>query len=192
MLDTLTSENYGDFNRRYVETFGWLVKDGQRRFVYINASDRYVVQFSVGGEFKYSATVDSGVMFEFIPVDKGWYTSVDGKLYYFERIPARQFRRGISAHNTKLYLMDKKVFRSQVLEYKTLKNIFENDRPYQYIPGMDSALSKFFAINQQGDVFFNDVLVGKTTDGVIKLSHNAVYQELSDLIKRNNYPLQLQ
>jgi len=190
MLDTYTSDNGRDFNARYVETFGWLVADGRRHFVYINNVDHDAVHFSKGGKLLYNAKIDAGVTFEFIPVDRGWYNTINGEVLYLSRVPARQWKRGISSNNTQIREGERMTSRG--VEYDVLNSIFcEENEQHRYRAGRACALSKHFAINANGNVWFYNNIIGAIKGDTITLDTTLVATELSDVITRNNIPLKV-
>jgi hypothetical protein len=201
MLDTLTSANHTDFRQRYLGTYGWFHTGGRKLLVYVNeVSDREVV-FSDRQGTSYNVFRDSGLEFEFIPVDRGWFNTVNGAVY-LARVPARQWHRGICKSNTQIYTPTKEgSFTATGVGIRILSEIFENkvtvkDALDKYVVGSNSvALSKHFAITPAAKFAFYDQLVGtvdhKEGKFTLTLTDNLIHQEVSDLIRRNNYPITL-
>ena len=189
MLDTLTSLNGRDFNQRYGNTFGWLVKDdGKKSFVFLHGTDSRMerIDFSMGTTMQYHAKKDTGVTFEFIPVDRAWVNGEDGP-YFLSRHPTRQWKRGIASTNTSI--KDGK-FRSLAINYETLVKIYnDNYQERNYSKEFkEGALSKHFALCGK-DLWFYDKRVGKFDPKMneIVLSDSIIYQEISDLFNRNGW-----
>lgn len=196
MIDTLTTENAHDFTRRYVDTYGWLLKENTRRFVYINRVDETSVRFSTEDGLSYTANVDRGILFEFLPVDRGWFLGRSGTLYYLERHPARQWKRGISPSNTRIWSIINGRFSQLDLSFVQLHDIFVNNEPHKVnLPvKLPIAMSRTFAIANDRGVYFFDIKIGeyniKTQTIVLANSH--VLQELRDVISRNHLPIEVQ
>lgn len=192
MITSLTSRNHQDFRQRYLRTFGYLLTEsGNKKFVEVTNSGSGAVYFKAGDELEFHAVVNSGVKFEFIPVTRGWFNASDGNVYFLERVPARQWRRGICQDNTRIHNI--KGFKEVVVEYTVLNSIFDpnvvnkvdhNKRPV--------ALSQAFAINPIGTLYFFDQLIGSMKDNKIVLTNNIVKQELQDLVNRKSYPFTIE
>lgn len=188
MRDTFNSENIGDFQQRYVDTYGWLYRDdGQRVFVYVKSHDDDAVYFTAGRGPQFSVNIDSGMEFEFIPVDRGWYRSQDGSLYYMQRRPARQWRRGIASSNTEIFNKDGG---GVELSYQLLNNIFSCDQsPINYGDGT-ALISKHFAL-VSGAVKFYHEGIGYGIGDTLYLNSPLVQHELAAAIKRANLPFKV-
>ncbi len=186
MKDTLTRENAHDFSQRYAQTYGWLINENKRDFVYITEVGGNACYFTKGSDVLYHAVIDSNVFFEFIPVDKGWFNTNDGKLIFLQRHPARQFKRGIAEGNTNAFTPDNRVTK---LSYKLLSTIF--------VDGFDNwahtdlskigAISKHFAVtDKEGTIMMYNAPIGKFINGVIVLNDDLFKQELQDTLRRKN------
>jgi hypothetical protein len=197
MLDTLTSTNHTDFRQRYLNTYGWFNTGTRKLLVYVsNVSDREVV-FSDKQGVEYNVFRDSGLEFEFIPVDRGWFNTINGPLYLC-RVPARQWHRGICKSNTNIYRQDASgTFVGANVGIKLLSDIFENTlTPHECLQNAAGvALSKHFAMVPKGKFMFYDQKVGEVDHSgaryAITLTNPIVKQEVSDLIRRNNYPMDI-
>lgn len=192
MLDTLTSENYRDFSPRYSHTYGWLQQEGTKQLVYIRRVTDDRVYFTNQTNMEYHAKINSGVMFEFIPVDHGWFNGQDGVAYFLSRMPSRQWKRGISDSNTSM--VSSTNMRAMEITYNGLANIFNvgfESRNYPKLFSGVGALSKHFAIAQTGRLYMYDRWIGTYKDGVITLFSDLVKQELTDLINRNGWNIQI-
>lgn len=187
MRATLTFRNHQDFRARYSGTYGWYIKDNTRKLVQITNSDRNFVFFSDDSDFEFNAKVDSGINFEFIPVDKGWFNGVSGQVYFLCRHPARQWKRGIHVDNTLVYQINQMNFNIGV-SYSVLSDIFiDNFDNWGKKEVPPYAISKQFAIDANRNVWFYNVIVGKVKDDVITLETPLVLQELTDVLKRKNF-----
>lgn len=200
MLDTLTQFNSRDFSARYNGTYGWLVKDDQRKhLVYISAVHPEKVEFTDRHGGKYHANAGQQVMFDFLPVDRGWFVGSSGKLYLLRRVPARQWHRGICDANTTIAIVhsnnasNKDRLYAHECSLEILDDIFgEVKDRYFFKSGSSCALSQQFAI--VGNIlYFIDREIGTVKEDKITLGeHGAIVaQELNDLINRRNYKLEV-
>lgn len=198
MLDSLTSANHTDFRQRYENTFGWfLPKDASKIFVHVaNVGDRGVV-FKDSKNREFTIFRDSGLNFEFIQVSRGWFNGPN-ETYYLARHPARQFHRGISGNNTAVYHLHKGILMNIGCSMKVLSDVFENSVSLQkaveefIAKGRASlAISPHFCCTMDGNFFFNDRVVGRFNENTIHLDENTIRQEVGDVLRRNNLPIQL-
>lgn len=193
MRDSLTKENARDFHRRYTGTFGFFVGGNKRVLVHMAAATESEVTFMDKDNNQYLAYADSGVEFEFIPVNRGFYNT-EKQLVYLQRIPARQWQRGISATNTAASVYDPK-FRTPTginLNLKLLDEIFVHPMPLttalqQWREGGRSsvALSKHFALVGKRIQFYSEA-VGHAEKNTLTVTNHVVSQELRDCVQRQN------
>jgi hypothetical protein len=138
----------------------------------------------------YSSRINSGVEFQFIPVNRGWFSSTSGEVYFLQRVPERQWKRGISQNNTRITNIDGMY--SEKIGYNLLASIFNLKETITYQAGKPFCISKHFAISQKGIVYFYTTRVGAIKDNIITIGteHN-VLQELNDAINRNKLPFKV-
>ena len=187
MIDSYTTNNHHDFNARYSNTYGWLLRDDKEKplFVHLIEADGERLYFDSGTDFKYHAEVDGGVRFEFIPVNKGWFTTTNGDVVFLCRLPARQWKRGISEHNTRATSLHG--MRGLRINYDLLASIFNaNDKGAKEVRN-GTLISRHFVISNTGVVYFYNQSVGVFDKGTIILDTGRnITQELNDAIKRAN------
>lgn len=200
MLETYTHENMRDFGPRYLDTYGFLIKsDNQKRLIYIRENTRNAVYFNTDDDgMLFHANIDSNVMFEFIQVDRGYFTGEDSSVYYMSRIPARQWKRGISRNNTNIQKLTALGLIPQKLSLRLLAGIFGSPQTYQYADvdptAPTVALSKHFAMTP-GTVYFYATEIGTVdhTTRVLSIDPSfKVTQELNDVIRRNGFPYRVE
>lgn len=199
MKDTPTSANHTDFRARYNGTYGFFIDPdtGKRLPVQVTNATSRVVEFTDITGRALLAKVDSGLEFEFIPVDRGFVQLVDGRTIYLQRIPARQWHRGISPHNTTKHLLTSSLNPTEEPSFLEIISSLTDKSPAELFAGLVSkrlhtcALSKHFAIAADHSFYFLNKRVGEYYDGVITLFTDMVVQEVSDLIKRQNLPIQV-
>jgi hypothetical protein len=199
MLATLTTVNAGDFKQRYQGVFGYLLVESKRTLVYIHQVSGTKVTFRDKDGTEYFAMANAPVTFEFQPVMRGMVNTPEG-VHLLVRVPARQYKRGICTENTRAYTMNNNgtwrmatfdfnevVFNvlSSTISYKEAADLWFNKK----IKAV--ALSPRFGITPRNEVLFHDIVIGTVTDDTILLKKTIVFQELSDLINRNNYPLKV-
>lgn len=194
MRDTLTRENAPDFSRRYVGTYGYLVQGDKKTLVYMQKADHMETTFTDVGGYSYTVYANSGVEFEFIPVDRGFYNTVSGT-YFLHRIPARQWSRGISESNTAVYLFSQ-VLSSVSCNIANLFKVFQEGidiqqaaNEWQNNKRISFALSKHFAVSNKNVLFYNANIgvVGKNKE--LLVNESRVAQEFSDCIRRTGVNL---
>lgn len=198
MLDTPTSSNYRDFHARYNGTYGWLVRENKpKQLVKLLECGEDELHFKLDeGGTVYHANVDSGVMFEFQQVERGFY-KVKDTVWYLARIPSRQWKRGICTANTQLLYLDNvsgnRFYGAEERGFDTFKGILTTPQNYvndgSAVATKHNVLSKHFCVSATGHVFFYMQCIGQVKDGVITLNSigEIVKQELQDVIKRNNW-----
>lgn len=193
MRDSMTRANAADFRQRYNNTYGFFLNKGERNLVYLEHINNSEVTFTDVNGGKYCAYIDSGVEFEFIPVDHGFYNTVKGVRYMY-RVPARQWHRGISDHNTALRSMSAHgPIDVLELDLQALHEIFvkgmdigEAHSKWLEKESKQVALTKHFAVAGNG-VWFYGSKVGEFNDEdfSIKLTNPIVAQELQDCLNRH-------
>jgi len=206
MKDTFTTENANDFHRRYQGTFGWYIggkTDTTKKLVEITeVRDRRCTFRDVDGR-QYHATIDSGVIFEFEPLQSGWWNGSDNSTYLVQRVPARQWQRGVSRGNTSIL----RLFSDTLGELQQLPEITIEALHTIYVEGVSSvdawqdywkgnrsgaALSRYFAVGPSKRMYFKDKLIGECPEnGLIKLSAGLCLQEVQDTVKRLGLEIQV-
>lgn len=198
MLDTLTSKNHTDFKQRYQGTFGFLLQNDKKFLVQVTSVDKDEARFVDVKKNEYYVYADGEHMFEFIPLQRGWFNTKTN-LYYAARHPARQWHRGICESNTFLsQLNGMGSFTVVSITLKVLSEIFEH--PISHIEAYKAfldggragcAISRHFAL-ALGKFYFDNKIVGdytKESGGItITLSNDLIRQEVTDTIRRNGYP----
>lgn len=193
MKDTLTSRNHHDFRARYQGTYGYFIDpdNGKRTPVFVSGANANKVTFIDADGRNLFANVDAGIEFEFIPVDRGFFQTIDNHVYYLERVPARQWKRGICFENTKVCLLKENL----KLVQPDLLQLISKVAPINCVNSWAAwstsrpvALSKHFAISTEQRLYFYNKCIGTVDhkEKVIKLANDMLQQELSDLFRRNN------
>lgn len=195
MRDTLTRENAPDFARRYIGTYGYLVQGDKKTLVYMQKADHMETTFTDVGGYSYTVYANSGVEFEFIPVDRGFYNTVSGT-YFLHRIPARQWSRGISESNTAVYLLSAQGLSAISCNIANLFKVFQEGidtqqavNEWQNNKRASFALSKHFAVSNKYVSFYNAIIGDVTKNKVITVKESRVAQEFKDSIRRNGLNL---
>lgn len=197
MRDSLTRENAPDFARRYIGTYGYLVQGDKKTLVYMQKADHMETTFTDVGGYSYTVYANSGVEFEFIPVDRGFYNTVSGT-YFLHRVPARQWSRGISESNTAVYLLSAQGLSPIPCNIMNLFKVFQEGidiqqavNEWQNNKRVSFALSKHFAVSNKYVLFYNANIgtVGKSKAMVV--DEPRVAQEFSDCIRRTGVNLDI-
>lgn len=195
MRDTLTRDNVRDFTARYNKTFGWFLGESKRVLVRVEGVGDSRVQFQDINGTNYFAAAGQGVMFEFLPVTKGLYNTADDRVIFVSRVPARQWHRGICAQNTQMFEYSPRYSGNLIdVNINNVSQVFEskvdvNKRIERYLKSaLPVALDKHFAL-AHGQVLFMNHRIGSITGDKISLANPMFRQELSDVIRRNSFPL---
>lgn len=193
MRVSFNRETARDFGPRYAETYGFLIDDkGERKLIYVTETTDSAVYFQTrdGDNIQYHAVLGADVSFEFIPVNRGFFNGADGMLYHVERVPARQWRRGIGRNNTQIYSLSEKEgpFAGKKINFKVLEAIFSAPSDYKFAGKTEwVAISKHFATTASG-VYFHHERIGRLNKNKLIVSDACgVVQELKDALARNNY-----
>jgi hypothetical protein len=198
MRDTPRANNIADFQQRYGGTFGWLVNPttNKKLLVSIISVDRNGVRFKDASGQEGHAYLDTGVMFEFLPVEQGWFNT-DKTSYFMTRRPARQWHRGISHDNTAIFAEKKNGLWSVNVSIDVLDDIFNRNIPIadcvrdlRENKRSAAGISKDFAILGK-ELYFYSKPIAKYEDGKILLETPIIAQEIKDAIKYNNLPLEV-
>ena len=183
MKERFTSAGAEDFRRRYENTFGWILLRNERQFAEIKEVSEFEVKFSLGGNVNFYISADAPIDFEFAPLNRAWYNTPEkNKIYYVERLPARQWKRGICNTNTRIV---NSLLAEEDISYDVLKSIYDPVTPYPKGTLNNAtavALSPHFAISAGNIFFYQDQIGVYDYAGVITLDNDLVLQELSDLI----------
>jgi hypothetical protein len=130
MFEKFTSADSGDFQRRYQGTFGFFVNKGNKlltRLDKVNVDGRLSsVEFSDVEGLRYLLKPDSdkeGLGFEFLPPKCAYYNTAGGIPLLINRIPARQYLRGICDRNTSIRDM---LGKGYPVDFSTLLQVFAN------------------------------------------------------------------
>lgn len=109
MFEKFTSAGGGDFRQRYLGTFGFY-RDGAQRVlsklteINIEHTSPHVVFTNKDGD-KFVLRADSkrdDRGFEFLPPKNVWSNTAEGIPLLVQRVPARQYQRGICDRNTRI------------------------------------------------------------------------------------------
>ena len=205
MIDSLTSANHRDFAARYGGTCGFLLNnDGTKLLVQVGDVGHDRVYFRDVNGREYHSNVNSGVQFEFLPVDRGYFNGFQ-RGYHLARVPARQWHRGIHPQNTKIVRENwignlESVPRDSFLEglhdIYVAKRLTVQEAFKEFKEGKRHgvALSKHFYINRSNLLMFLGIQIGEYVpeNNSVILSDSLVYQEVMDASKRSNLPLEVQ
>lgn len=179
MLDSPTRAWLDDFSSRYSGTWCWYVDGDKRMLVRITHVGNERVTFEDIEGWKYSANVDSGVLFEFSQVPSGWYVNKKLGPILFVRRPARQWKRGICDQNTSCYSINTNggLRLSEITgdSLSSLENAGKTDI---------SVLSKWFCVHRS-ILYCLDTVIGVKENNKIILSEPRFRQELTDAVRRS-------
>lgn len=187
MREEFTSAGQADFQQRYVGTYGWYPTNNKKHLVLLEEISGGELSFRDSEGTPYRAYADKGVMFDFIPLNKGVYNLQNtDDVIYVNRVPARQWQRGISAANTALFSFAEQQNRTVV--FKLLEDIFR-DPPIDPRSLMENAKRRYIALSNQFCIaddmlYVYHLQIGKRIENEFVLNSNLFEQEVKDLVKR--------
>jgi len=190
MREQVKNFNFDHWHQRYQGCFGYLCVDNKEIAVVINQIKPGQIDYSTSAMNNLFIIAGADVEFNFQPLRPGYNPTTKG-LYFVQRIPARQWRRGICPDNSRVFTC-KNGLKAAAWNNNAIFSLLENGISFResvknYETNKYAALSKHFAL-MDTTLYFYDQQVGALTDNVIKLPTPDIAQELSDVIKRNNYP----
>jgi len=196
MREQYNVSGWNDFRQRYQDTFGWYERDGKPPLlVKLLSVDDSELRFQCKDGMTYHAKPDKGNFFTFIPVMKGvhYYGNC---IVLVRRIPARQYKRGITTDNTAI--VDIKTGLAISPTFELLESIFGDT----YNPNFEKFVEKL-----SGDVIFDNIfsiidnnvhvyeaLLGRYYPDTcrIELKGNIFFQEVSDVINKYSLPIMVE
>lgn len=109
MFEKFMTNNAGDFRQRYKGTYGFFHRDGLSTLVRLDSVDlerRKVGFVDIKGNDYYAVmNHDDNIGFSFIAPKAQWHNTGAGPLLV-QRVPQKQYRRGICDNNTQLLTLD--------------------------------------------------------------------------------------
>jgi hypothetical protein len=196
LIDSPSYRNVDDWRQRYNKTYGWFRPEaGEKKLVYITDVNQKVVFHTSDGQ-EFFANLDKDVKFEFLPITRGWFYTRDGGAVLLQRVPAKQYHRGISKNNTAMYFLraDGTLGGRGLgagLEFTVLEDVFVSQpTPHfqEFLKGKSWCWlpSKFFAVCFHGQVYMYDTRIGTfdRVKNIITLDNTLFLQELRDAIRR--------
>lgn len=201
MFAKFNAANAADFKQRHESTIGWLHRAGKTHLVYVTfvGGDRVSFQDKDGTEYFATSKADD-TEFEFLPVTRGWKNGTN-RAWYMQRRPAKQYQRGVSPNNTEIFSMNaagtltKSHVDILVVHDYTNKDAVDPFDVYKASAAAKKpygvAIDRHFAVVPKGVVYFYDHLIGRNDGNKITLDYQNVRQELSDVLRRKNIPLEI-
>ncbi len=190
MKDTPTRANAQDFSQRYRNCYGWLEKSPTEKvLIQITGVDTNQVTFNTVKSKGFFAYCDKNVIFEFLPVTRGFIPTKD-QVLLFTRIPARQFQRGISNGNTAVQVLSGRGFLTTDLSLELLHNAFVEPVSYEesfktFDKASCVALSLNFALTKTNLYFMNRQAGSFDYKTKTITPVEIIKQEVQDLITRS-------
>ena len=190
MIEEYSSKSWRDFSQRYKDTYGWyLGSSGKKTLVKLTEVGEVILRFVDDAGVPYSANADKGNCFEFIPLEKSLYIYKDS-LVLCQRVPARQWRRGIHQHNTSITQVNGG-WGGIDISFDVLVNVLSptnhKDGLRRFLAGAstDVALNAMFGVSKSNVYVYNRV-IGSYNKGTITLKDGLFKQEFSDVIRDLN------
>ena len=200
MFEKFLTKNAGDFRQRYKGTFGFYHRDNTKTLVRLDSIDleRKRVQFVDirGNDYTLNMNHDDDIGFTFIAPKAQWHNTSYGALLC-QRIPQKQYRRGICENNTQLLGSSGS---NAGISFQTLDAVFVN--PLNLKQAMEKhqayAIAPQFLVDlDKKRVKCNNFVigsVGKDNKNIfhVKLDDPDLFrQEVTDAFRRSNLELSL-
>lgn len=195
MKDSYTDSNAADFKQRYQGTFCWYLnpEGNGRLLVRIDSVNSGEVRFTDIYSRSLAAARNSGVEFEFSPVERGWHTTTDGTLFLTERIPARQWKRGICEDNTALFSFNKGMLvglpvRDYLFKFYCNLDTKNEHKEARALANRGAVINRHFAISPGNVFMFYSKQEGTFNPDKkeIVLSNKMILPEVKDALRREN------
>jgi hypothetical protein len=194
MIEEFKSDTLADFRQRYQGCYGWFEKSPEQRILVVLDSVDFALKFRDKTGMVFSANPDKGNKFSFLPVEKGVHWA-GGRVVLCNRIPARQYRRGICADNTSIYQLT--TTHTLHPSFDLLETIFGEDEN-QSIDEFRTAykgnvvLDKMFSIVDNRVYLYAHLLGVYTPEKqAITLNQTIFFQEIYDTVTRNKLDLEI-
>lgn len=196
MIEEFQSRSFRDFTQRYADTYGWFLAPSNKKVLVKLASiGETYLKFIDSKGTSYTANADKGNFFEFIPLEKSLYTFLD-RLILVQRVPARQWRRGIHHQNTTIFFVGERMGGGLDVDFEVLEHIFKPNHHKESLERFLEGKTKNVAINAMFGVAGNNLYVYNRVIGTfdktrLALSDDLFKQEVVDMIRDHKLPWEL-
>lgn len=195
MITTFERKGWRDFSQRYAGTYGWYHSDsGNKILVRVTEVDESSVRFEDKNGIAYSALCDKGNVFEFLPLERAVYNLVNDDVVISERVPARQWKRGICRENTSFQSLSKTGGRMD-FSFGLLEEVFSQRPNLFYLDSFLEDKRQNVALNSMiSFVGINVCVYNRVVGNVNKkageiLVTNKIYlQEIRDIVRDSFLP----
>lgn len=191
MREEYKANEWRDFKQRYEGTYGWYETDsGKKVLVLLTEVTDKELRFIDKSENSYTAIPDKGNTFQFLPIERGVH-NITGDIIYCERIPARQWRRGLHISNTRMTSLLSNKHRAP--DFGILEQIFEQKddsllRAFQKNGTGSAALNSTFSIVGKAVKCYS-INIGTFLKGKITLDNPLFHQEICDVVRDLQLPI---
>ena len=200
MFEKFTSKDARDFYQRYQSTYGFFRQKGKKTLVQLTQvgyeGRQKFVEFTDKEGLSYLLYADSedqDIGFEFLPPKNCYHNTNIGPLLV-QRIPARQYTRGICEKNTRITSLSKgqlpvnfEFLEKCYVETLTAKEAYEEavKNPKNNLFGEYSPSSNFSVCEVQGQVYCLGHRIGTVKKNIIKLNDFGLWgTEMKDAFRR--------
>jgi hypothetical protein len=175
MKEEVTRQGSRDFRQRYEGTYGfYTTEEGSKLLVVIDSVNEEEVKFRDSKRLSYTALSDRGLSFEFLSPVKRLF-AIGDMVYLIERRPARQFQRGVSANNTRIYKLD--TMAPVPINFNNLAAAFDEDTEVRYklqLVRMEKGLRKTLLLSDMLAFVNGSVYLYKDVIGRLDLANKKV------------------
>lgn len=187
MLVEYTRGTARDFRQRYEGVYGFYPKsNGEEVLVFVSSVNEQVMKFKDSKGASYTANADQGVTFKFIPLNRKLFV-YNKELILANRVPARQWQRGICQGNTRMQyvsrmLSDLPIFFHTVEAYLAAdKELYKefSTKLLTYSSGVLSPLIGWTC----GDLYVTNQKVGNIRTDHVEVTNEFFIQEIRDCFR---------
>lgn len=196
MKELFSSDTWADFRQRYSNTYGWYEKEnGEQVLVRVAQVNNALITFLDKNEITYTAKVDKGNSFYFIPVQKGLgYFGKD--IICSSRVPARQWKRGICIENTRM----RNLSQDELVDitHELLENFLNKELISKRLEEFKQSFTGHVILNSflsfTNNVMIYDNVIGKLIrkDRKIILKSDTFLQEVVDALTHNGLDISVE
>ena len=176
-----------DFRQRYEGVYGFYPKsNGEDVLVYVSSVDDRVMKFTDAKGAAYTAHADQGVTFKFIPLNRKLFI-YNKELILANRVPARQWQRGICQGNTRMQYVSM-MFSDLPISFSTVEAYLAADKDLykefatKLLTSYSGVLSPFIGWTN-GDLYVTNQKIGSIRSDHVEVTNEFFIQEIRDCFR---------
>ena len=196
----LSTNNWRDIQRYYESCFTKFPETGDQIFLIRSVSPNLIEGRAEDGTplncFLHQEEDQEPYLLDYI-LPKKSYFEYNGRACLLSRIPARQYKRGLSADNTQIVaLMGDGSFEKLTIDFPVLGAYIQKQNFRSFGEGISHssvALSPRIALTKSGHLFVDAVRIGHYDyiSKTITTKHKAFKRELEEIMQRTNEEIKI-